>query len=154
MLSLLCLVNIMHQCPHCKKTNTLRAGLRKNQSGFIQRYFCSDCNKYFIDRKGFENMRTSSEIIVTALDLRAQGLSYGKICKHIKEVHHKKISRKTILDWQNKFGDSIKKFTKSFQLSHSQNAHADEIFLREKGQQAKDIDAIVQQAFAYAKKTR
>lgn len=84
-------------------------------------------------------MRTPSEIVVTALDLRAQGLSYGKICKHIKEKYNKKVSRKTILDWQNKFGEMIKNFTKSFQLSHSTNAHADEIFLREKGQRGEDF---------------
>ena len=128
----------MYKCPYCKKTNSVKAGLRKNKSGFVQRYYCSECKRYFINRKGFENMQTKPEIIVDALDLRAQGLSYGKICKHIKEKYRVKITRSTILYWQNKFGEMINNFTKSFQLSHSFNAHADEIFLREKGQRGED----------------
>lgn len=104
----------MHKCPYCKKIDSVKAGLRKNKSGFVQRYFCNKCKKLFIDRKGFENVQTKPEIIVTALDLRAQGLSYGKISKHIFEKYNVKISRSCILQWQNKFGEMINNFTKSF----------------------------------------
>ena len=129
----------MYKCTHCKKKNSVKAGLRKNKSGFVQRYFCNECNKFFINRNGFENMQTKPEIVVTALDLRAQGLTYGKIQKHIFEKYHIKIQRSTILHWQNKFGEMINNFTKSFQLSHSFNAHADEVFFREKGQRDRDF---------------
>ncbi len=125
----------MIPCKYCKGTNTVKAGLRKNKSGFIQKHFCSDCEKYFINRGGFENMRTKPEIIVTALDLRAKGLSFGKIRDHILQKYKVAISRSNILYWQRKFGEMIDNFTKSFQLSHSFNAHADEIFLRKKGSQ-------------------
>ena len=129
----------MFKCPHCKKTNSVKAGLRKNKSGFVQKYFCNECNKYFINRRGFENMRTNPEIVITALDLRAQGLSFGKICKHILQKYNKKITRSTVLYWENKFGGMIDDFTKSFQLSHSFNAHADEVFFRTKGQRGQDF---------------
>jgi len=129
----------MHKCPYCKKIDSVQAGLRKNKSGFVQRYFCNECKRLFIDRKGFENVQTKPEIIVTALDLRAQGLSYGKISKHIFEKYNVKISRSCILQWQNKFGEMINNFTKSFQLSHSYNSHADEVFFREKGQRNRDF---------------
>ena len=59
----------MFVCPHCKKTNSVKAGLRKNKSGFVQKYFCKSCEKYFVRRNGFENMKTKPEIIIDALDL-------------------------------------------------------------------------------------
>ncbi len=129
----------MHKCPYCKKTDSVKAGLRKNKSGFVQRYLCNRCKKLYVDRKGFENVQTKPEIIATALDLRAQGLSYGKIAKHILQKYNVKISRSAILHWQNKFGEMIDNFTKSFQLSHSIDSHADEIFFREKGQRDRDF---------------
>lgn len=129
----------MHKCPYCKKVDSVKSGLRKNKSGFVQRYSCNNCKRQYVDRKGFENMRTNPEIVVTALDLRAQGLSYGKICKHIKQKYGKTITRSTVLLWQNKFGEMISNFTKSFQLSHSFDAHADEVFFREKGQRDRNF---------------
>lgn len=124
----------MFKCPNCKKTNSVKAGLRKNKSGFVQKYFCNSCKKYFINRNGFENCQTKPEIIVVALDLRAKGMSLGKIVLHINEKYKVNIKRSTVLKWQNKFGEMINSFTKSFQLFFSLNAHADEIFLKEKGQ--------------------
>ncbi len=129
----------MFKCPHCKKNNSTKAGIRKNKSGFVPKFFCKNCNKFFTDRKGFENCQTKPEIIIDALDLRAQGLSFGKIAIHINQKYKINIERSTILKWQNKFGKMIENFTKSFQLTHAFNIHADEIFFRAKGQRDRDF---------------
>jgi putative transposase len=129
----------MFVCPHCKKIDSVKAGLRKNKSGFVQKYFCKSCNKYFIKRNGFENMKTKPEIIVDALDLRAKGLSFGKIKDFIWQKYKVKVGRSNILYWQNKFGEMINNFTKSFQLSYSFNIHADEVFFRAKGQRERNF---------------
>jgi len=128
----------MFKCPHCKKTNSVKAGLRKNISGFVQKYYCNECNKYFINRKGFENCQTKPEIIVEALDLRAKGLSFGKIVLHINEKYKTNIQRSTILLWQNKFGEIINNFTKSFQLSYSENTHMLTKFILKKKDKKKE----------------
>lgn len=129
----------MFICPKCKKANAVKCGLRKNKSGFVQKYQCKDCGYLFVNRKGFERMRTNPEIIVTALDLRASGMSFGKICEHILKRYNKKISRKTILDWQKKFGEMINNFTKQFSLISSENTHVDEVYLRKKGHKKEEF---------------
>lgn len=123
----------LFKCPRCRKTDSVKAGLRKNKGSYVQRYLCNSCGRFFVRRDGFEKMRTNPDIIITALDLRAQGLTLGKIRLHLMEKYGKKVTRKTILDWQEKFGEIIDNFTKQFQLSHSENAHVDEVFLRIKG---------------------
>jgi putative transposase len=123
----------MFRCPYCKKTNSVKAGLRKNKGGWVQKYQCHECGKLFINRKGFEHCHTKPEIIVDALDLRAKGMSLGKIVDHINQKYKTNIQRGTVLRWQKKFGEMIDHFTKSFQLWFSENAHADETYLRQKG---------------------
>lgn len=129
----------MYECPKCKKTNSVKTGIRKNKSGFVQKYFCNECKKYFTKRNGFEKMKTKSEIIIDALDLRAKGLSFGKIADHIHQKYGVKIYRSNILYWQKKFGKMITHFTKSFLLPYSNNCHVDEVFFRNKGQRGREF---------------
>lgn len=126
-------VKNLFRCPYCKKTNSVKAGLRKNLGGFVQKYLCHECGKMFINRKGFEHCHTKPEIIVDALDLRAKGMSLGKIVLHINTKYKVNIQRGTVLKWQKKFGEMIDHFTSSFQLWFSENLHIDEIYLRNKG---------------------
>ena len=92
----------MFKCPHCKKTNSTKAGIRKNKSGFVSKHFCKNCNKFFTNRNGFENCQTKPEIIIDALDLRAKGLSFGKVADHINQKYKVNVKRSTILKWQNR----------------------------------------------------
>ena len=129
----------MFRCPYCKKLDSVKTGIRKNKSGFIQKYFCRRCNRFFVDRKGFENCQTKPEIIVEALDLRAKGMSFGKIVDHINQKFKVKITRSAVLKWQKKFGEMIDNFTKQFTLEFSENTHADEIYLRKKGHEKEEF---------------
>jgi len=123
----------MNKCPKCKKCQSVRAGLRKNKSGFIQKYKCTACNHFFVKRNGFERMRTRPEIIVCALDMRAKGVSLGKIVDHIRVMYNFKVSRQTILDWQNRFGEKLQTFSIQFILNKIDDLHVDEMFLKKKG---------------------
>ena len=120
----------MKVCPHCKKTSVVKFGLRKNKSGWIQKYLCLDCNKSFVDRKGFENFRHKPEVITAALDLRAKGVSLADIVDHLDQHYRVKVTRKTILDWQNKFGKKLKSFTQTLKPIIGGRIHADEIFIK------------------------
>lgn len=120
----------MFVCKHCKKTSAVKAGLRKNKSGWVQKYKCAACNKYFINRKGVERYRHTVDIISAALDLRAKGLSLSDVVDHLDQHHKVKVVRSTILYWQCKFGRKLKSFTQSLTPFLGRVYHADEMFTR------------------------
>lgn len=120
----------MVKCPHCKGVSVIKRGVKKNKSGWIPRYSCNDCGKWFVDRKGFENFRNKPEVITAALDLRAKGVSLADVVDHLDQHHRVKVTRKTILDWQNKFGLKLKSFTQTLTPQIDGDVHADEVFLK------------------------
>jgi transposase-like protein len=124
----------MFLCKKCKKNSAVKAGLRKNKVGFTQRYVCRNCNTYQVNRKGFENFRHNSEVITAALDLRAKALSLAQVVDHLDQHHRVKVSRTTILDWQNKFGKKVESFTQTLKPKIDGDVHADEVFLKVKGE--------------------
>jgi transposase-like protein len=122
----------MFWCPHCKTDSAIKRGVKKNKSGWIPRFSCTKCGKWFVDRKGFEGYRTSPEVITAALDLRAKGLSLADVVDHLDQHHKVKVSRKTISDWQNKFGKKLKSFTQTLIPHLGKVFHADEMFFKVK----------------------
>jgi len=120
----------MKKCPHCKTNSAIKRGVKKNKSGWIPRYSCNKCGKWFVDRKGFERFRHKSEVITAALDLRAKGMSLADVVDHIDQHHRIKVSRTTILDWQNKFGKKLKSFTQTLKPIIGGQIHADEVFIK------------------------
>ena len=105
----------MFLCKHCKKNSAVKAGLRKNKVGFTQRYVCTKCNKYSVNRKGFENYRHKPEVITAALDLRAKRLSLSGVVDHLDQHHRVEVSRMTILDWLRNSLISIERTTISYE---------------------------------------
>lgn len=122
----------MFFCKHCKEHSAVKRGIRKNKVGFTQRYFCIKCNKYSINRKGFENFRHSPEVITVALDLRAKGLSLRDVVDHLDQHHRVKVTRMTILDWQKKFGKRLKSFSQTLTPHLGGTFHADEMFVKKR----------------------
>jgi len=120
----------MKKCPHCKTDHAIKRGVKKNKCGWIPRYSCNNCKKWFVDRKGFENFRHTPEIITAALDLRAKGMSLANIVDHLDQHHRIKVSRKTILDWTKKFGKKLKSFTQTLKPIIGGQIHADEMFVK------------------------
>lgn len=129
----------MKTCRHCQSSHTVRAGFRRTNKGLIQQHKCKSCGIHFVSREGFERFQHDSKIIVCALDLRANGMSYGKISKHIQSAHNVKVSRATIYEWVNKFGSLIQSFIEQDKLQFSLNLHADEMFMKRKGAQSTEF---------------
>ena len=121
------------KCPKCKKTHTVKHGYVHRRTGLTQRYLCKHCGYKFINDDGFKQFRTNPKIITAALDLRAKGLSLAEVVDHLGQHHNVKVSRKTVLDWQNKFGEKLHSFTQSLTPFLGLTYHADEMFARVSG---------------------
>lgn len=124
----------MFNCKFCKKPSARRHSIRKNNVGLTPVFYCAECKNHFVDRKGFESFRHSSEVITVALDLRAKGLSLAEVVDHLDQHHRTKVSRTTILDWQNKFGKKVESFTQTLKPKIDGDIHADEVFLKAAGE--------------------
>jgi len=122
----------LFKCKFCKNNSAVKRGVKKNKSGWIPRFSCTNCGKWFVDRKGFENFRHSPEVITAALDLRAKGLSLADVVDHLDQHHRVKVTRKTVLDWQNKFGQKLKSFSQTLTPHLGGVFHADEMFIKVK----------------------
>ncbi len=120
----------MFKCKFCKKNSAVKRGVKKNKSGWIPRYSCTSCGRWFVDRKGLESYRHTTEVITAALDLRAKGLSLADVVDHLDQHHRVKVSRQTILDWQNKFGEKLKSFSQTLTPQLGEVFHADEMFVK------------------------
>ena len=90
----------MIKCPFCGSTSVIKSAVIKNKRGLTQRYKCKNCHRHFVRRDGFVKMKTPPSIVITALDLRAKGLSFGKIKQHLYEIYGRKVERSTIYYWQ------------------------------------------------------
>jgi transposase-like protein len=61
------------KCPKCGSENIKQAGKYKGKYKASQGYRCKDCERYFVERDGFEGKHYSKEVIVRALHLYAGG---------------------------------------------------------------------------------
>ena len=122
----------MFKCKFCNDTSARRHSVRKNKVGFASVYFCQWCQRHFVNRHGFENFRHTPEVITVALDLRAKGLSLSDVVDHLDQHHKVEVTRKTILDWQNKFGQKLKGFSQTLIPHLGGTFHADEMFIKQR----------------------
>lgn len=113
--------------------NSVRHGVRQTGVGLKRKYLCNSCRRHFTPDEGFNRFRHKPEVITAALDLRAKGLSLADVVDHLDQHYRVKISRKTVLDWQNAFGKKLKSFSQTLIPHIDGDVHADEVFVKVKG---------------------
>ncbi len=73
----------MISCENCGSKNIVRKGFRHNASGSKKKFFCHNCEKWFVHDDSFKRMRITPNHIVRALHEYGDGTSLkksGNIC--------------------------------------------------------------------------
>jgi putative transposase len=124
-------VNIQN-CQYCGSTNIVKAGLRKNKHGNIQKYLCRSCGHYFTINLGFERMRTTPQIITSAMQLYFTGESLRNVQKFLK-LQGVTVSHVAILKWIKKYVRIMDNYLEKMKPNVSDTWRADELYVKIRG---------------------
>lgn len=98
-----------------------------------QVFKCKDCKKRFYMNGKFAKMRTSKNLIVTALNLYYDGLSLRKTQRNLKHIFGENVSQVTILNWIKKYSRLVKEYMITLVPQLSGLWHEDETMIQCEG---------------------
>src|SRR3990170_3686050 len=124
-------VNVQN-CQCCGSANIVKAGLRKNKHGNIQKYLCRGCGHYFTINLGFERMRATPQIITSAMQLYFTGESLRNVQKFLK-LQGVTISHVAVLKWIKKYTRIMESYLENMKPNVSDTWRADELYIKVKG---------------------
>ena len=124
-------VNV-NSCQNCGSSNLMKAGVRKNKSGAIQKFWCRDCHKYFTINIGFERMKHNPKAVTTAMQLYFSGESLRNTMRSLKLIGVE-VSHQTVYNWIEKYVKLMKEYVEKFQPNVSDTWRADELFIKVNG---------------------
>ena len=87
--------NIPSGCKFCGSRQLVRYG-RYNS---IQRWFCKDCKRKFVDNHAPPGLRTPAVQIASALSMFYEGMSLNTIRRHLDQAFHNLPSDSTVYQW-------------------------------------------------------
>jgi len=122
----------LHVCQICGSNKVVRDGLRHNKYGDIQVFFCRDCGKHFTVNLGFERMKSTPQIITSALQLYFSGASLRK-CAEFLKLQGVKVSYVAVYKWIHKYVALMEKYVDTLRPQVSDTWRADELWLKVKG---------------------
>ena len=86
-------------CKYCGSSNVVKYGTFEG----VQRYFCKDCKRKFADNDALPKMKTSQEIISSALSCYYGGMPLDAIQRHLNQQFGKYYSEAGIYNWVIRF---------------------------------------------------
>ena len=121
-------------CKYCDSGNIVKNGIRKNKSGNIQRWVCTDCKKRFTANFGFESMRYDSTIITRALMMYYKGMSVRDIadCFEQEEIE---VSYRAVYGWIEKYSTMVSSYLNGIVPRVGDWFRADEVWIKVAGEQ-------------------
>jgi len=114
------------ECTHCQSSQIVKRGIRKNQRGLTQIFWCKTCNRRFVVDLGFSKMKASPQIITASLDLFYKGVSLRKITDHVRQFYNLKVNCSTVLRWIQRYTELMDKYASDLVPKVSDKWHADE----------------------------
>jgi transposase-like protein len=119
-------------CQICGSNKVVKDGLRHNKYGDIQVYYCKSCGEHFTINLGFERMKSTPQIITSALQLYFSGASLRK-CAEFLKLQGVKVSYVAVYKWINKYVTLMDKYIEKLTPQVSGTWRADELWLKVKG---------------------
>jgi putative transposase len=119
-------------CQICGSNKVVKDGLRHNKYGDIQVYYCKSCGEHFTINLGFERMKSTPQIITSALQLYFSGASLRK-CAEFLKLQGVKVSYVAVYKWINKYVALMDKYIEKLTPQVSGTWRADELWLKIKG---------------------
>jgi transposase-like protein/predicted SprT family Zn-dependent metalloprotease len=119
-------------CQVCGSNKIVKDGLRHNKYEDIQVYYCKSCGEHFTINLGFERMKSTPQIITSALQLYFSGASLRK-CAEFLKLQGVKVSYVAVYKWINKYVALMDKYIEKLKPQVSETWRADELWLKIKG---------------------
>ncbi len=123
-------------CPECKSHDIIKSGIRKTDFGEAQRYKCKSCGHRFTIDKGFSRMKNEPKAITLSMDLYFKGISYRKVCDHLKQFYGLEVSQTTPMRWVEKYLRILSEYVEQYKANVGNVWHSDEmtVFIKKEGE--------------------
>jgi putative transposase len=125
-------VTDISSCIYCKSTDLRKDGIRHNNHGDIQKFYCRTCKKYFSFNVGFERMKHNPQAITTAMQLYFSGESLRNTMKSLRLIGVK-VSHQTVYNWIKKYIGLMEQYIKKLVPNVSDIWRADELWMKFSG---------------------
>lgn len=116
-------------CRKCGSPEIVKRGIRKNQAGQVQRFYCKVCGYKFVINEGFLKMKNDGKLVCLALDLFFKGNSFRKIKDTLEQFYNIKVEHSTIIRWVQKYVKIAKEFVDGLKPDLSGIYHVDEMMI-------------------------
>jgi len=93
-------------CTYCHSASIVKRGFIHEKGRKIQRYWCKDCRKTFVQDFGFKKMKNDPKAITAALDAYFRGLSLRDVRDHLAQFYGVDVNQTTILRWVEKYSST------------------------------------------------
>lgn len=122
----------VQDCPTCQSLRVVKHGVRHNESGDIQRWFCNDCRRWFVVNLGFERMRATPQAITQSLQLYFSGESLRNVQKFLR-LQGVSVSHVSVYKWIRKYVRLMEGYLTKIQPKVGDVWRTDELFLKVRG---------------------
>ncbi len=119
-------------CMLCGSANIVKDGLRHNQYGDIQVFYCKDCLQHFTLNLGFEKMKANPQVVTMAMQLYFSGESLRNVANSLKLVGVK-VSHVAVYNWIQKYTELMKQYIDKLKPNVSDTWRTDEVFVKFSG---------------------
>jgi len=129
-------VEVAERCPVCESANIVKRGIRRTRNGKVQRWFCKDCKRKFTIDTGFSRMKHDPKAITLSMDLFFKGISYRKICDHLKQFYELDVAPSTPMRWVQKYLKILGQYSEKYKADVGNVWHSDEmtVFIKKHGE--------------------